>query len=70
MGHTWREMDPEGAARQDKQMGKLHAIRDKLRHKKLSSFEAEDVPYLASLYKFISLPSSEEATRHLSDKYG
>lgn len=70
MGHTWREMDPEGAARQDSFISKRNKLVDELAHKKLSEFEAEDVPHLATLFSFISLPSDEQAVKHFERKSG
>lgn len=52
MGHTWREMDPEGAAAHDQYFKRLHALREKLSDVPLSEFtvgELESVMRLMGL---------------------
>ena len=52
MGHYWREMDPEGAARHDTFWGRVHSLRDALEGVPLAAFEVGD---LRSLVRVLGL---------------
>lgn len=50
MGHYWREMDPEGAARHDAAMAREEAIRDRINELPLGYFQCRDLPALSRLF--------------------
>lgn len=67
MGHTWREMDPAGAAAHDRRMDRLLNLRKKLENMSLSEFTAGE---LKSLYRVMGVghdllddPNNEDMTR-------
>jgi hypothetical protein len=51
LGHSWRDLDPVGAAEQDARHALIFRLRELVRNKKLGEFEVEDLATLIKLFE-------------------
>ena len=61
MGHYWREMDPEGARRQDERLARLSKIQDEIKEMPLSAFHGGD---LEALHRVAGLHEYDAEEEH------
>jgi hypothetical protein len=60
MGHSWREMDPAGAARHDSYIDRVRRVREAVKDIPLSKFTAGDFAALLNLAKYPYEDMSDE----------
>ncbi len=60
MGHSWREMDPEGAAADDEFMDQLLRLREKLFSMRLDKFTASDLPAICRVIEPFGNPTRDD----------
>ena len=72
MGHSWREMDPQGAAEHDAEIDLFLLAQKNARGRSLADFTAEDIPALMGLFcpATSRQPSAEELRRIASISNG
>lgn len=58
MGHSWRDMDPAGAAEHDRRIDRLRNLRKKLENMPLSNFSVGD---LGALYRVMGVDTHKDA---------